>query len=246
MASEKERSGQCGIPPARLNGGRRAGAPIRAVIFDMDNTLFDFVHAQIGACSAVVRHLGRGSGHGLYEYFRRPGKGFEDPENIRDYMLDIGLEPDGQFSHCCRIYEEVKLSGIAPYPGVPETLEHLAQLDLSLSVVTDAVQENALHRLERAGIRDRFDLIVTPDRSGRRKPDPESFLFALRGMGAAPEETLVVGDSMRRDIRPGGRLGMVTAYAAYGDRSFSEAESCAADFILRSPAELCRIVRARD
>ncbi len=234
------------MPAARLAGGRRAGAPIRAVIFDMDNTLFDFVRAQIGACRAVVHHLGRGSGHELFEYFRRPGKGFEDPENILDYMRDIGMAPDGQFARCCRIYEDVKLSGIAPYPGVPEMLDHLANLDLSLSVVTDAVQENALLRLERAGIRDRFDLVVTPDRSGSRKPDPAPFLYALRGMGAVPEETIVVGDSMRRDILPGCRLGMVTAYAAYGDRSFTAAESHAADFVLRSPAELCRIVRARE
>ncbi|HZD43163.1 MAG TPA: HAD family phosphatase, partial [Methanomicrobiales archaeon] len=181
-----------GIPSAdRIPGDSEEArcAPIRAAIFDMDNTLFDFVSAQIAACTSVVEYLGRGEGTHLFEYFRREGKGFEDPENILEYMIDIGLEIDGKYAHCCSIYEGVKLAGISPYPGMQETVSHLRGRGFSLSVVTDALEKNALRRLERAGLNTHFDCVITPDLTGKRKPEPDPFLLALKRMGVTAEET---------------------------------------------------------
>ncbi|HZD42555.1 MAG TPA: HAD family hydrolase, partial [Methanomicrobiales archaeon] len=93
-----------------------------------------------------------------------------------------------------------------------------------------------------AGLFEHFDCIVTPDRTGKRKPEPDPFLFALRHMGVTAEETILVGDSMRRDIQPARNLGMVTAYAAYGDRFFEEGTDYSVDYILRSPQELLEIL----
>ncbi|MDD1716568.1 MAG: hypothetical protein LUQ01_06185, partial [Methanolinea sp.] len=50
--------------------------PVRAVLFDMDNTLFDLVAAKQEACRAVVASLPRGRGEELFEYFLRPSRGF--------------------------------------------------------------------------------------------------------------------------------------------------------------------------
>ena len=83
--------------------------PVTTILFDMDNTLFDLVGAQISACHAVAKFLGNDDGDALFEYFLRPARGFESHENILDYMIDRSLSHDGMYKKSCRIYETVKL-----------------------------------------------------------------------------------------------------------------------------------------
>ena len=54
--------------------------------------------------------------------------------------------------------------------------------------------------LERSGIGDRFDAVVTSARAGARKPDPEIFATALRLAGCEPAEALHVGDTPAEDV----------------------------------------------
>ncbi|WP_201763914.1 HAD family hydrolase [Archaeoglobus sulfaticallidus] len=211
---------------------------VRAVIFDMDNTLFDFVEAKLRACRAVVEHLGAGDEEELLRYFLRGMHGFEDLENIADYMLDKGVYSQEKYEECCRIYEEVKLNSIEPYPHVRETLERLRDLGLKLAVVTDAMNGHAVSRLRKAGLLHYFDVVVSADMTGKRKPEPDSIKFALEKLGVDAKEAILVGDSVRRDIEAGKRLGMMTVYAAYGDRNFFEEKSREADFVIESISKL--------
>jgi len=214
---------------------------VKAVLFDMDNTLWDFVAAKKAACRAVVEHAGSGDVEELYSYFRRLGVGFEDPGNVVEYLLDIGADPSCVMP-CCKVYEKVKIASISPYPGVCETLETLASADLSLAVVTDAHSSQARARLRKAGLDDYFACVVSPDISGQRKPDPASFLHALSALSTAPSHAMVVGDSIRREIEPGRALGMRTAYALYGDQSDGPVPLCRPDYVLGSIRDLIAIV----
>jgi len=201
---------------------------LRAVLFDMDNTLFDFVAAKLVACREILAYLEKGreskgeeakavAEEELFRYFLRGVHGFEDYENIRDYMQERNLFTTPAYSKCCEIYEREKLENIELYPGVRNTLAELQQLDLRFAIITDADSAHARARLDRVGLLDSFELLVAADMTGRKKPDPEPFLFALRSLGVKPEETLVVGDNLPRDIAPARKLGLHTAYAAYGD-----------------------------
>jgi putative hydrolase of the HAD superfamily len=55
--------------------------------------------------------------------------------------------------------------------------------------------------------------------TGAKNPAPDAFFLALKLLQTLPSETLLVGDSIRRDIAPAKQLGMITAYAKYGDRN---------------------------
>ncbi len=188
-----------------------------AIIFDLDNTLVDFISAKQKACSAVIDNLGRGDPDVLFSYFRRGRYGFEDYGNIFDYLSDIGVSGSKEYLMSCSIYEEVKLSSLMPYPGIRLVLEKLRKTGLSLGVVTDADSDHASKRLEKAKIADLFDVVITPDISGYRKPHPSSFILALDSLRTEPFRAACVGDSIRRDIEPGRQLGMLTVHAAYGD-----------------------------
>lgn len=199
---------------------------LTTVLFDMDNTLFDLVGAQIAACDAVAADLGRSDGDLLFhDYFMSDRRGFESHENIRDYLYDRRIAADGHYPRACRIYEQVKLAHIVPYETVPDTLGRLRTAGLTMAVITDAHSRDALRRLEKSGLMPSFCGLVAYDMVMVKKPAPEPFLFALEMMKARPDETLLVGDSPRRDIRPARELGMQAVYAQYGDR-FSEVRGC--------------------
>ncbi len=224
-------------------GDRKVARKVKAVVFDMDNTLFDFVEAKLKACKAVVEYLGVGDEEELLKYFLRGIHGFEDLENIADYMRDKEIYNKEKYEECCRIYEEVKLSNIEPYPQVRETLEKLREMGLKLAVVTDAMNGHALSRLRKAGLLHLFDVVVSADMTGKRKPEPDSIKLALQKLGVDAREAILVGDSVRRDIEAGKRLGMITVYAAYGDRNFFEDKSGEADFTLKEIKLLVKIIR---
>ena len=61
---------------------------IKGIIFDMDNTLYNFFDAKIAACERAAGIIGTGNGQELFRYFLSGKHGFEDPNNIRDYMND--------------------------------------------------------------------------------------------------------------------------------------------------------------
>ncbi len=96
--------------------------PVTALLFDMDNTLFDLVGAQIAACDCVVRHLGHDDGDELFSCFLTGSHGFESTENIRQYMQERRIPTNGMYEEACRIYATEKLRHITPYPGVTKTL----------------------------------------------------------------------------------------------------------------------------
>jgi putative hydrolase of the HAD superfamily len=216
--------------------------PIRAVLFDMDNTLFDLVEAQIAACNAVVHHLGRDDGEELFSYFLHTAHGFESHENIREYLNARRIPTNGTYDAACRIYDTEKLRHIVPYPGVTATLFAIRQQGYLMGIVTDAEKKDAALRLEKCGIRSLFDCVVTFDMVQKKKPAPEPFRYALREMNVSKEEILLVGDSPRRDIEPCRALGIRTAYARYGDRFSSGREAVLSDYVMDSMNQLPAIL----
>lgn len=57
------------------------------------------------------------------------------------------------------------------------------------------------------GIRDYFKDIIESAVLGIRKPDPRIFMHGVKALGLLPEETLVIGDSLRKDIEPAESIG---------------------------------------
>jgi len=204
----------------------------------MDNTLFDLVGAQIASCREVARSFGNDDGDELFAYFLRPDRGFEAHENILDYMQDRKIPDNGNYPAACRLYETAKLRHITPYDGVVTTLESLRENGYRMGIVTDAHSRDATRRLEKAALLHYFDGMVTYDMVQVKKPAREPFLFALEMLKSGFSETLIVGDSPRRDIEPCRQMGIRTVYARYGDRFSRTRDYTGADFIIDSMDQL--------
>ena len=222
--------------------GRILRDPFTALIFDMDNTLFDLVSAKTQACEAVTGRMGVGNAEALFSYFLRKQGGFEDPENIRDYMTDHSCYDEDLCLECVALYRKVQTLNLLPYPGVEKTLALLKSSGFSMGIVTDASLPNAMLRLEKTGLSRFFDPVITHEMTGAHKPSTLPFLCALVRMNARAKETLLVGDSLRRDIAPGVILGMRTVYARYGDRFSRPNLDGGADHVIDSFPELLGIL----
>jgi putative hydrolase of the HAD superfamily len=193
----------------------RSDIAVRAVLFDLDNTLVRFIDAHRAACAAVVDLVGAGTADDLFTCFLRPVHGFESPEHIEDYLASIGCAAD--YDRAVALYEAAKLAALEPYAGVADVLGELCDAGLPLGVVSDADALHAAARLERCGLSCFFEVVVTPDVTGERKPAAANFLYALDCLESSPTSAVMVGDSLRRDIEPANRLGLTSVHAVYGD-----------------------------
>lgn len=220
---------------------------IRAVIFDLDNTLTDFMKMKERAIEAAAEAmidagLPRPKEKiiaGIKEVY--DAEGIEYQRVFDRYLIDaVGkLEPR---IHAAAVvaYRRAREGALTLYPHVNATLLELLRRGIKLGVLSDAPRLQAWLRLAYLQLHNIFDAVVTYEDTGVRKPAPEPFLFILKELDVQPEEALMVGDWPARDVEGARALGIRTVYAHYGDTS---GERCAeTDYAVDDIADVVRIV----
>ena len=200
-------------------------SPYRAVLFDMDNTLFDFVESMTCGARAAVDYLGVGTAEELIGYYLRLKYHVEVHANLQDFMIAHNCFTVESYFGAANAFDTAKYEKIIPYPGISEVLSELKAHGLTLGIVTDAYTYAAEKRLEKSSLKEYFSFIVGYEVTGQIKPHHEPFEHALMLAGYKPYETVFVGDSIRRDIGPASSLGMTAIHARYGDRNFFEPQN---------------------
>jgi putative hydrolase of the HAD superfamily len=220
---------------------------IKAVFFDLDNTLTDFmrmkemavdaaIHGMVDAGLKLAPEEARSK---IYAVYDREGIEFQQ---VFDHFLKDEL---GEIDHkilaaAIVAYRRVRESALVLYPHVQLTLVELAKRGLKLAVVTDAPKTQAWLRLCHLNLHHIFDLVITYEDTLERKPSRAPFVAALAGLGLHPEEVLMVGDWPERDMVGAQNVGIRTAFARYGN--IFRAETSGADFEIDDVYELVDIV----
>ena len=101
----------------------------------------------------------------------------------------------------------VRYGEIEPWPEAGDVLGKLHAAGMPLGVVTNCSE--ALGRLAAGRIPVRFSVIVTAERAGHYKPDPQPYRLALNELGVAAEHCLFVAGSAY-DLFGTARVGMPT------------------------------------
>lgn len=177
---------------------RRRAFPARqevdAVIFDLDGTLLDSLWAWENSGSNYVRSLGleppadldakletlslMDGARYVKEMYHLP-----DPPEV---LLEKTLEPIKN-----RYFYEIE-----PMPGVREQLAQLKAQGVKMAVATASHKEFAERALQRLGMLDYFDFIITCDEVGIGKTSPKVYEAALVRLGTLKERTLVAEDAL--------------------------------------------------
>ncbi len=196
---------------------------LRGIVFDLDNTLFDFIAMKERAVEAAAwAMIDAGLPLDVEELQRRIFSVYEiegiEFQNVFDAMLtDVLGHVDAKILAAGIVaYRRVRESLLVPYPHTRSTLVALIKRGLKLAVVSDAPSVQAWLRLCYLQLHDLFDAVVTFDDTGVAKPSPEPFLLALEKLSIRPGEALMIGDWIDRDLLGAKQLGMRTVHARYG------------------------------
>jgi putative hydrolase of the HAD superfamily len=197
---------------------------IKAVIFDLDNTLVDFMAMKNQAIEAAINAM-RDAGLKLSaEEIRRridaiyAERGIEF-QSVFDQLLfdEFSIVDYKILASGIIAYRRAREAALVLYPHVYMTLMNLMKMNLKLAVVSDAPGREAWLRLCYLNLHHIFDVVVTFDDTHTRKPSPEPFTEALKRLGVRPGESLMVGDWAERDVLGAAQVGMKTIFARYGD-----------------------------
>ncbi len=211
-----------GLFPARPSALSDCMAHYDAILFDKDGTLFDFQASFGGWASDLVAALAAGDA-GLAEVLAAeidldlPARRFGPAsiviagtaEEIAGALLPH-LPGGASLSELIeRIDRSVMAIPLEESVPLAAFLAGLGARGLALGVVTNDSEAPARRHLERTGHLGRFGIIVGYDSGHGAKPAPGPLLAAAAALGAAPERTLMVGDS-RHDLVAGRAAGMTT------------------------------------
>ena len=197
---------------------------INAVIFDLDNTLLDFMKMKEFAVKAAITGMQEAGlevdSEKAYERIIEMyiEQGWENQQIFDLYLTEtIGHVDNKLLAAGIVSYRRAREANLQVYPNVNSTLNQLIKMNIKLAVVSDAPSREAWMRLYYLNLHHIFDFVLTLDDTRARKPSPIPFKMALEKLNCAAENTLMVGDWPERDVEGAKQLGMKTIFARYGD-----------------------------
>jgi len=220
---------------------------IKAVIFDLDNTLIDFMKMKKEACrSALKAMIKKGlkvpleSGYKkLMETYIRTG--IDSNTGFEEFLKEAGRYDTKILAAGINEYLKVKNKFLKPYPNVKTTLKKLKKRGLKLAIVTDAPRLKAYQRLVAMGIDDYFDFVIGFEDTGKEKASQLPFKVAIERLKIKPENIMMVSDSISRDLIGARKLGMTTTLAKYG-QVWKETEKGKPDFEINDISEILNLI----
>jgi putative hydrolase of the HAD superfamily len=69
-----------------------------------------------------------------------------------------------------------------------------------LHIITNGFNESQMRKLDASGLSPYFDLVVTSETTGHKKPDPRIFQYAMMNLGITSNECVMIGDNPASDI----------------------------------------------
>ncbi|MFI7352565.1 HAD family hydrolase [Streptomyces avidinii] len=201
--------------------------PIRAVLWDIDDTLFDYTGADAAGLAAQLeavrlaerygtpvqalalwreitdRHWARfAAGEGTFQGQRQ--------ERVREFLEQPAMTADEADAWFDQYVEHYKAAWTI-FPDVVPALDALAA-GYRHGVLSNSSTANQDPKLRRLGLRDRFEVLVCAVELGVSKPDAEAFMAACAELGLPPGEVAYVGDQPEIDARGARDAGLLAIW----------------------------------
>ena len=224
---------------------------IKAVIFDLDNTLLDFIKMKREAVmNALLSMNEAGLEIDIEDSYKKvmsiyESEGWEHQQVFDKFLNDqIGYVDNKYLAAAIVAYRRGKEANLKAYPNVHRTLNHLMKSGIRLAIVSDAPSREAWMRIYYLNLHHMFDVVITFDDSKERKPSPKPFNLVLEKLDLNKEEVVMIGDWPERDVVGANSLGIKTIFARYGD-TFGVKDS-GANWDIDDISELIDIVEAEN
>lgn len=209
----------------------------RLVVFDCDGTLVDSQHAIVAAVDHAFSSLGLAPptraqalsvvGLSLPEAFRVLAG--QHPASVQRELVELYRSGVPRIRETQRTAEPL-------YPGVREVIETLKSGDTLLGIATGKSKRGVARLFDREGWHGHFLTIQTAD-DHPSKPHPSMILKAMAETGAAPEDTIMVGDtSFDMEMALSARVGALGV--AWGYHTVAQLTAAGAHGVVHEGAAL--------
>jgi len=198
---------------------------IHSVIFDLDNTLYDFSTAHAAALNRLYAYA-RGNlglspedfGHLHARAFNRMkarlGNSAATHNRLIRFqlMLEDAGKPVAHAPEMAELYWSTLLDRMRPMPGAMDAMARLRFMGLSVGIGSNMTADWQFAKLKRLGLMAYVDFIVTSEEAGAEKPDPRLFALCAEKAGRSPAECAFVGDSLEGDALGARDAGMTALW----------------------------------
>ncbi len=192
---------------------------IKAVFFDIDDTLYDTSgFAKLARKAALNAMIDAGlplSADEAYTLLREiideKGSNYDRHFNVLTKKV-FGKEKPLLIALGMITYHNVKFALLRLYPETMSTLIHLKAQGYQLGVISNGLTIKQYEKLVRLGLHHFFDSVVTSQEAGVEKPDSAIFELAMNTMDCEAENSVMIGNNFNDDILGAINSGMSAVY----------------------------------
>lgn len=230
----------------------------KAVIFDLDGTLADTLESIAYCTNRALEDCGFGTIGDKEEFRRFVGNGAKmliaralrrigDPEGEAasaadaDGMYTCPIHTKEVLERYLQYFEKDCMYQVRPYAGIRELLVWLKESGIRIAVFSNKPHENTEYVIQSLFGEGYFDVVQGQTAAMRVKPAPDGVFAILKKLAVAKEEILYVGDSCV-DMDTGKAAGVKTVGVLWGFRDRKELSEHGADALIKSPAELMKLL----
>lgn len=207
---------------------------IKAVLFDLDNTLYDYDKTHKIAMKEVYKEFkkyvkineekfiklfniskaeihkelaGTASAHNRILYFQRL---IEKTKETLEAKIILKLND---------VYWNTLLKNIDLMPGAIDVLKYCKKNNIKTAIVSDLTTRIQLEKIERLKINKYIDVLVTSEEAGSEKPHAIMFLLTLNKLNVMPQDAIMIGDNAIADIEGANYVKLNTVLLKHGNLS---------------------------
>lgn len=183
------------------------------ILFDIDDTIFDFSSAEKAALNSVFKFLGLAltpTVHEKYTSFnRRLWDKIDEGKLTRDQMQamrfpkffkqEFGYEVKDN-DKLLKIYQDGMATSHILKIHAKDTLKKLHEMGYHLEIISNGIYHVQAKRLKDAGISDYFDNLFISEKMGVMKPSVAFFDYIFQKSNCTKDNSILVGDDLKSDI----------------------------------------------
>lgn len=211
---------------------------IKAVIFDIDNTLYDFDKAHKTAMNALGVYGKENLGMEPEETValakkcmdivaERTGRNCAALHNrllrFQCFLEQIGSTDYRKAMEMYHTYWDTLIEVMEPEPGMISLLARLKEKDIRVGIGSDMTAYIQYKKLEKIDALQYLDFLVVSEEAGAEKPSERFFDLCVKKAGCKPQECVFIGDSLKKDVIGSSKCGLVGTWYNPGKKESEEA-----------------------
>ncbi len=195
---------------------------IKWVVFDIDNTIYDydFCHeiamAKLEKYACEKYNISSGEFNNAFskaKAYVKDNLGSTGASHNRMLYMQRFLENIGEKPVCGALglydtYWDTMLENMVPFGYVVPLMKELNKRGIHIAALTNLTAYIQHRKLKQMCLDSFIEAIVSSEEAGKEKPSDKAFKMILSKTNAKPEETMMIGDSLKKDIIGAKNAGM--------------------------------------